>query len=234
MESTTTLSSQTGKLLAGCALLLFCLFAVTAFFSPLALHITGLKEADAGIFFISRLLYWLCLCIIWLYAVKAERAPLMLWKEKRYGFVFYLLSGAGILLTLIVSLLAMVIVLKLMGFSMASEKMAGMLTIFRAHPLLMVFTMLTAGIVEELTFRGYLMPRLELLFRSPVAAILLSSLLFGAMHYGYGNAYQVAGPFIIGLVFAIYYWRFRSIAVVICFHFLWDLVSVMLKMRGAA
>ena len=93
------------------------------------------------------------------------------------------------------------------------------------YPLL-IFTCLTAGITEELVFRGYLMPRLQLFFKNNYASIVISSLLFGLMHVGYGTIFQVVGSMMIGLVFAIHYQKFRNIKILIFCHFFWDFMSL--------
>ena len=63
---------------------------------------------------------------------------------------------------------------------------------------------LITGFTEELAIRGYLLPRLELIFNNSWTAILISSVLFGLLHFGYGTIINVIGPFFIGLVFAYF------------------------------
>src|SRR6185295_14718186 len=46
---------------------------------------------------------------------------------------------------------------------------------------------ISTGIVEELLARGYLIPRLEQLFRSCWLSVLISSLVFGIFHLRGGN-----------------------------------------------
>lgn len=92
----------------------------------------------------------------------------------------------------------------------------------------MVFTALTAGVTEEFIFRGYLQPRLTVIFKNPYAAIILSSLLFGLLHFKYGTLANVIGPIFIGLIFSLYYWKYRNLTVLILCHFLWDLISLLI------
>jgi hypothetical protein len=92
--------------------------------------------------------------------------------------------------------------------------------------MLLLFTCLTAGITEELIFRGYLLPRLEILFKNKWAAIIISALLFGLAHGGYGDLSKMLVPFIIGFIFAFYYTRYRSLTVLIICHFLIDFNSL--------
>ncbi|HEU4717749.1 MAG TPA: CPBP family glutamic-type intramembrane protease, partial [Bacteroidia bacterium] len=149
-----------------------------------------------------------------------------LWEEKKYNWWVYLVSVFAVYGTLIVALIFVALILVGFGFSRDSSKMQEVTEILRANKGLMVFTALTAGVMEELTFRGYILSRFELLFRNSGLAIFLSSVLFGLMHFGYGNMFQLAGPFVIGFIFALYYWKFRNIKVVIICHFLWDMMSL--------
>ncbi len=118
------------------------------------------------------------------------------------------------------------------GLNKQSKTLNGIAIILRANMPLLIFTALTAGVVEELIMRGYIQPRLEIIFKNPYAAIIVSSLLFGLLHYKYGTIANVIGPVFIGFVFAIYYWKFRNIKVIIICHFLWDVASLLLiKLR---
>jgi hypothetical protein len=92
------------------------------------------------------------------------------------------------------------------------------------HKILMLFTCLTAAFTEELMFRGYLLPRLQVLFGKPWIAIIVSSLLFGLAHAGYLNFNSVFLPFLLGIAFAVYYYKYRNIAVLIVAHFLIDFI----------
>jgi hypothetical protein len=85
--------------------------------------------------------------------------------------------------------------------------------------------MFTAGVTEELIFRVYLLQRLELLLKNSYLAIFISTVLFALLHISYGTISNVTGPFIIGLVFAIHYWKYRNIKFIIIFHFIWDLLT---------
>jgi hypothetical protein len=75
-------------------------------------------------------------------------------------------------------------------------------------------------------FRGYLQPRLQVLFGKPWIAIVVSSLVFGLGHFGFGDFNGMFFPFLTGIAFAMYYYRYRNIAVLITCHFLIDLISL--------
>jgi membrane protease YdiL (CAAX protease family) len=118
---------------------------------------------------------------------------------------------------------------KLTGTFVESEKIKELTIIFKSNSWLLLFTCLTAGITEELIFRGFLMPRLELLLKNRNLAIALSSILFGALHFGYGTLLQVIGPICIGFALAIHYYKYRNIKIVIICHFVWDLLVILNK-----
>ena len=91
---------------------------------------------------------------------------------------------------------------------------------------LLIFTCLTAGVTEELLFRGYLLPRIKALTNSNVSAVLISAFLFGIAHYGYGDINRVLFPFIIGIIFGSFYLKYRNISILIICHFAMDLYSM--------
>ena len=206
---------------------LFFLFSFLS--APAVLQLLGLTKINASLLWFSRGLCWLILAILWLYTRKVEKQKLLLWEEKPYDFLQYLLSIITILITMLLLLIAIGIFIKLTGLNKSSAKMIELLAIFKKNKLLVLFTALTAGIVEEFIFRGYMQPRLDIIFKNPYVAILLSSLLFGLLHIGYGTLVNVIGPFLIGLIFACYYWKFRNIKVLIICHFLWDFVLIYLQ-----
>jgi membrane protease YdiL (CAAX protease family) len=74
----------------------------------------------------------------------------------------------------------------------------------------------SAPILEELLFRGLLLPGL-LKNYGPRKAIFQSSLLFGVMHL---NPAQVVSAFLLGLFLGWLYYRTKSLAVCIVVHFL--------------
>lgn len=204
-------------------LLLVAVFATTFHILP--------DKLDANTLFISRLFFWVITLLVFLYASKIESGKLLLWEEQRYSF------GKSFL-QLFLTILAMygvgimgAIITKLAHTNQDSSKMAELIPILRKSPLLLIFTCLTAGVTEELLMRGYMMPRLNILFKSPVAAIIISSVLFGLLHASWGTWVQIVAPFLIGLVLAYAYWKYRSIKINMIAHFIFDLVQLLLFMN---
>jgi len=101
-----------------------------------------------------------------------------------------------------------------------------------ALPGMMVVVILGAGFGEEFVFRGFLFERLGALWGESVPAkvanVVLTSALFGAIHYpvqGLGGAEQAA---ITGLVFGAYFALTRRIIGVMIAHAAFDVVAVLI------
>jgi membrane protease YdiL (CAAX protease family) len=100
--------------------------------------------------------------------------------------------------------------------------------LMKQHPVLLVFTTLTAGISEEFVFRGYMISRLSLFFSNKYLPIIISALLFASIHLGYNSTGELIFTFLFGLVFGYHYQKYRNIKVLVTVHFLWDLFATLL------
>ncbi|MBG0826397.1 CPBP family intramembrane metalloprotease [Planomonospora sp. ID67723] len=102
-----------------------------------------------------------------------------------------------------------------------------------------LITLLTASVLEEIFYRGWLQTRLETLYgRWP--AILASSLLFAAMHVshlegdlGPGLASMVAFQGVFGLMQGYLWSRYRNIWAVIAIHVAVNLVYIDMLFQGS-
>ena len=215
----------------GILFILLLLFLISLLGTTAVLNFFGLAKINPGLFLFSRILYWIAAALLWLYTMKIEKQPLHIWKEAKSNPAFYILSIFAIFLTLIVGVAIIKIILSFTGLLNKSDKMPDIIPFFLNSKLLLVFTALTAGIVEELIFRGYLLPRFEIIFKNHWTAISISSLLFGLMHYRYGTLEQVVGPIFIGFVFGYFYWRFRNLKILIIAHFLWDIMALLILIK---
>lgn len=162
----------------------------------------------------------LCVCC------KSGKQRFLLWAKKRYSALFYIISIVLILLSIIIVIGVLSKIEAYYGLS-NSDKLKAMLQLLWKNKALLLFTTLTAGIMEELLFRGYLMPRLQLFLKNIWHTLIISSLLFGLAHDSYGSWTQMINPFIIGLIFAFHYQKYRNIKVLILCHFLLDFISVL-------
>lgn len=87
-----------------------------------------------------------------------------------------------------------------------------------------VLVAVTAGVGEEILFRGVLLR----LMRDSWWGVGVQAVLFGFAHAGYGTLTQVLAPLAIGVLFGVVVkWR-RSLWVVIIAHTLYDLMALLL------
>jgi membrane protease YdiL (CAAX protease family) len=171
-------------------------------------------------FVISRLFFWLCFVIILVYVSKAERQRLLLWDDERYSVGYYLLSVIVILLIIVFGSAIIGLTLKrldLLKFSAAITLMRNMSTPVK------LLGIITAGVLEELIFRGYMIPRLKLFFKSGHWPVIISSAIFALGHWGYGTLINILVPLFIGLIFGYHYYKYRNIKILIICHLLIDL-----------
>ncbi len=184
------------------------------------------------IFWLGRISIWVCLLLVYLYVKLIEKQKFLLWQENKFSFTDYILSFFKIFGTLFIGALVIGLTLKAFGLKPdESSKMVEIIKIMKHNLPLLLFTCVTAGVTEEFIFRGYLMPRLQLFFNNNYASIVISSVLFGIMHIGYGTIFQVLGPIFIGAVFAVHYQKFRNLKILIFCHFLWDFMQLMIATR---
>jgi membrane protease YdiL (CAAX protease family) len=212
-------------LIGGILFLLLILFTAAASFQLLGQ--TNLTNQIT--FSITRLIIWFCLFLIYMYSIKIEKQPFLLWTEKNYSLPIFFKSVAKIMLSIFLAMLLVYVIFKITNSNIDSKKMNEIMKFFKNNISLILFTSVTAGVTEELIFRGYLIPRLEILLKNTHLSILISSILFGLMHYSYGTLIQIIGPIFIGLVFALHYQKYRNIKILIMSHFLWDLLVLLNK-----
>jgi hypothetical protein len=82
-----------------------------------------------------------------------------------------------------------------------------------------IFIALTAGIGEELFFRGVLQRLFIRMFKSPWAGIILTALLFSAIHMQFFGFFP---RFLMGVLLGAIYWYSGSMWVAILAHFAYD------------
>lgn len=86
-----------------------------------------------------------------------------------------------------------------------------------------IFLSLTAGICEEVIFRGYGISLLERIFKNKAAALIVSSAAFMSLHgIAFLPWYLLFQYFIIGLIFGFFFQKFRRLEILIIIHFLLD------------
>jgi uncharacterized protein len=177
----------------------------------------------------SRIIIWLGLLLTWLYSKKVEKQAFQLWERRKYSVGIWIVSLLAILLVIIAVVGDAAMVYKGLGWDTEREKITKAIQIILGDWMLILFTCITAGVTEELVVRAYMMPRIEQITGSAFLSVAISALLFGFMHIGYGTSFQVVATTLMGAVFGFYYYFYRNIRLLILFHFLWDLVILIIQ-----
>jgi len=169
---------------------------------------------------VSRITFWLYTGIICLYAIREEKQSFLLWPDKSYSVGHYILHI--ILIFLAITLIGGLgyLVLKSFGLLKVSDDIIWMR---KVNAPIKLFGVFTAGVAEELIFRGYMMTRLSLLFKNKHLPIFISAIIFGVAHIVYGTLANILFPTIIGIVFGYHYYKYRNIKMLMICHFLIDL-----------
>ena len=136
---------------------------------------------------------------------------------KRLGVVFVLGMSAAVSMNVIVTL---------SHIARFSPKYQQVSEVIYSGGLFMeiVSAVIAAPILEELFFRGMIYKRLRDMINVK-AAVVISALFFGAFH---GNLVQFVYAFIIGLMLAYVYEKFKTIWAPVIFHIGANLISVLI------
>lgn len=206
---------------AGILLAVFlCIILTTNFFG--LLHI----ENRVASLWLSRIEFWIIALLLYLYATKVEKTAFLLWKEKRYNAKFYAISTVLTIGFIFLLLAGISIIQRSLGYNVNNEELNKLTKEGDSNLCLFIFTAFTAGITEELIFRAYLVPRIAYVLNNRWIAIIISSILFGLAHYNYNDLTRMVFPFIIGLIFSLHYFRYRSLMALIICHVIIDLMMV--------
>jgi len=201
-------------------------------FSLRVFSVLGLSALDSsGLFLLSRLIVLLFLVFLFAWTTLAEKQPILIWKNKKLSLLHYVISVFLLITCILILSVGVSSIESYYGYTDQSKKLDAMLLIFKNNKPILFFTVATAALVEELFFRGYLMPRLHIILKSSLAAVLISSVLFGFAHAGFNNVVQMINAGFIGLISAVYYQKYRNLNVLIASHFIIDIIAIFSKMK---
>jgi membrane protease YdiL (CAAX protease family) len=180
--------------------------------------------------FYSRFIYWLEVLIMFFYAHKAEHRKFLLWDEKEVEIGFFIV--AVVVLYFIALACGLVSnIPSLFGWREDNAVMKRLLPLFVHRQWLLILTVFTAGVTEELLMRGYVLTRVSLLVKNRYVPVIVSALLFSALHFSYKSLKELIFAFLIGVIYGIFYQKYRNIKVLIAAHFLLDLVNLELAIH---
>lgn len=186
----------------------------------------GIRHLNIGYFdknFYPEFAKWSTVIFLFFYAYKVERQPLLIWKGGDNSIGFTLLS----VVVLYVSYVIVTIVSSIpawFGYRESDDLMRQIMQLLNGHPVFIFFISITAGVTEELIFRGYLLTRLLMCFKEPHIPVIVSSAVFSAMHYKYHSLGEFIFTFLMGVLCSIYYIKYRNIHALIMVHFFTDFI----------
>ena len=181
-------------------------------------------------FILSRCLIWGQLALLFWYAKKAERQNFLLWAEENDGVGFALRSIFALYGLILLALIVAAIPREL-GLHEKNDEVQKMMQVMKQYPLMPAFTSLTAGITEELIFRGYILSRLSLLLKNQYFALIISAALFAYVHLGYHSVSEIIFTFLFGLIFGYHYLRYRNLKILMFVHFSYDFLLTLLDLH---
>jgi membrane protease YdiL (CAAX protease family) len=173
--------------------------------------------------FFSRIIIWGTLPLLYQYAHNVEDRPFLLWKEKKQNIYVYI-AAIGVLFAFSTIALSISSIPRRLGFHDNYTVLKHWDILLKQNKPMLVFVCLTAGVTEELLIRGYVYPRLCLLFKSGYIPVIVSALMFSYWHLGYENLGECIFTFLFGLTSALCYQKYRNIKILMIFHFLYDLM----------
>jgi membrane protease YdiL (CAAX protease family) len=168
---------------------------------------------------------------LYYYSLKAEGQSFLMWEEKQYKLLFYVL---GVLALLALQLPGNFLsrIPKLMSWYEWRDKpwsmhyLRYMYSWYQLNLAIIIACTVAWSVCVVLIFRGYLLPRLAILFRNNIAAIILSSLLYALFPF-FGFSYKwLIMDFFSSLFFSICYLKYRNIKILIIVRVLLDLTTL--------
>ena len=177
--------------------------------------------------FIHPIVFWGEILILAGYAYLFERRPLLLWKAREFDVLFF---AGSVMLLYFISYGANIIAAtpRLFGVHDNRDMIKKISAMFKNRHVLLVIIAITAGVTEEVIFRGYILTRLSLFFKNKYVPLVITSLLFAAGHLSYKSVSELIFTFLIGMILGFYYLKYRDLKVIITVHFLIDLVGFVL------
>lgn len=175
---------------------------------------------------VSRIEFWIFLILMMVYAKCVEKNNFLEITEQKKKWWFYPIAIISLLVitTIIMNLIAFAE--HKIGIQKNAKIEETLYAILCGSKGLLFLTCITAAVTEELLFRGYILSRIKLLFKSDFIAVVISAILFGLAHFGYGDFNRMFFPFIIGLIFGTYYVKYKNISVLIVCHFIMDFYTL--------
>jgi membrane protease YdiL (CAAX protease family) len=188
----------------------------------------GSENFDFRVSALSIILRDIALTSLVVYFLWRNGEPLALIGWRPNGLKIEALLGAGLFVPVTIGIILMESALQHFGLSSKMSHLPQFLSPKGQSDVLIAFVLVTVvAITEETIFRGYLILRLNSLFHSKAASVIITSGVFSLGH-GYEGLASVGTIGVLGVVLAlIYVWR-KSLIAPMVIHFLIDFVPLVL------
>lgn len=183
----------------------------------------GKTRSRVAEYITSIAMEWLMLGFIWI-GLRLRRQHMRVLLGGNWGGLWQIPRDLGIG---VLFLIASNLVLSLISHLLKAVPNAATIGLLPRTPTeIAVFSLLTitAGICEEMIFRGYLQRQFSVFFKSAAAGMVLQAIMFGASH-GYQARKFMLIIFVYGLMFGLMARSRRSLRPGMFAHFLQDLIA---------
>jgi CAAX protease family protein len=164
---------------------------------------------------------WLIFGFIW-FGLRLRKRPIRILLGENWGGARQILRDLGIAVLFLVT---SNLVLSLISHLLKAAPNAAIRSLLPHTPAeIAVYSLLTvtAGICEEIIFRGYLQRQFSVFFKSAAAGVVLQGIMFGASH-GYQGLKFMVIIVVYGVMFGLLAQSRRSLRPGMIAHFLQDL-----------
>jgi membrane protease YdiL (CAAX protease family) len=171
--------------------------------------------ALAGPYSVALLLFVATLCLALEETRDGARAAAFLKLSSGKTWPFQIVESVKLCGFLFVVLLTEGLLLGTVGM-LDSHRVVDVLV--RQTPLTLLFAFTFAPLAEELFFRGYLQQKL---------GVVLTALVFGFLHAGFGSVFEVVAALSAGLIFGVFVKRTGNLVPAILAHALYNAYAVL-------
>jgi hypothetical protein len=130
---TTLQNHKISHILVGILATTLLLLLFSFFGSTMLINWGGINRLNGLVYFETRIFYWTCLLLIWLYSIKVEKQNLLIWKEQNQKIRTYI-KLAGVLFAIqFIGTLIIQWVLSFTHFNKNSTYLTEMINIFQQN-----------------------------------------------------------------------------------------------------
>ena len=123
-----------------------------------------------------------------------------------------------IFLTLFIYSIILSLALLVFGISDFQGVESALRNLVAVSPLLLIYLFIVRVFLEEFFFRAFLVPR---------TGVVVSSVIFGALHFGYGSIGEIIGAVFLGMILAISYKENNRLMPNFLAHLLYNMIAVL-------